>query len=197
MSLWPPQWKGRAPRPRILILTHNWPLLIRKSERKIESVIPANGGEARGQVRSYCLRHPIMSLARCQTEDCVIIVPSFIATVTSGLTDSRHPSDHVSMPLLVNTWDNIKNALILSCILFQQNSRNVLQLNPQHDHYNSLATPSPDSWLGCWWSCYPLSITERISIEGPGSGLSLPAHRHQRADKLVSQLNPGLTDASL
>ena len=118
----------------------------------------------------------------------VIIVPSFIAPVTSdgfktGPWCISRPPFTSSLPVTTSTniLCHILFIWLSDNILFQQGFyRNVLQPNSRHEsHYKSLVTPSPDSWLRCWWSCYrPLSITERISIEGPGGSLSLPSHRH-------------------
>ena len=69
--------------------TDHGPFLIRISEKKIESVIPVwrlpMMTRARGWVTSYCYVRPIRGASGCQTGGlrCVIIVPSFIATVTS------------------------------------------------------------------------------------------------------------------
>ena len=122
-------------------------------------------------VCNYCAIihcYPHIRSEGCKTGPWSISRPPLASSL--HVTPSMMPSASVTF-LFIWLSDNI---------LFRQNSRNVLQLNLQYDHYKSLVTPaSPDSWLRCWWSCYrPLSITERISIEGPGGSLSLPSHRH-------------------
>ena len=73
--------------------TDHGPFLIRISEKKIESVIPVwrlpMMTRARGWVTSYCYVRPIRGASGCQTGGlrCVIIVLSFIATVTAPLSD--------------------------------------------------------------------------------------------------------------
>ena len=144
---------------------------------------------------------------------CVIIVPSFIATVTSCcLLGPRLSSECLCnrlcpgspfngrVQLAAHPSLNKMMLLCLSTIPEMSNLTHNMNIGPLV-FSQSLVTPSPDCWLRCWWSCYRLSaaparpLVWEFQLRAGAGSLSLPAHRHRQTDKLVrSQISQSPAD---